>query len=232
MNESLTLTAIVDHVNDARLFDRPLAASRRKALAAFLADRQGKPGSYCELFAPVDGEIAGGYRFFTGERINTDAGCRHILGEEALRAMAMLKPTTKAGRSAIERAADAMSRRLHRSETEHGGGIRDRGMYCCLRCSVSLWRVWSLGVMEDADDRLRCGLKLLRGRRDGAGAWRGYPFHYTLSALIDAHTDEARKELRYTRPAVERRLERAAKNTKDIYAARRRRLLELAARIA
>lgn len=230
---TLTLTAAIEQINESRLFDRPLATARRREFAAFLASRQGLPGSYCGLFAPADGELAHGYRFFTGERINTDAGCRHILGEEALRALVLLDPTTKAGRAAIDRAAAAMSDRLRRSETERGGGIRDRGMYCCMRCSVALWRVWSLGIMDDAADRLRCGMKLLRARRDGAGAWRGYPFHYTLSALLEAaQTSAARAELRYARPAIERRLDRAANSTKDPYAARRRRLLERAMQAA
>ncbi len=99
-------------------------------------------------------------------------------------------------------------------------------MFCCMRCSVALWRVWSLGVMEDAADRLRCGMKLLAARRDGNGAWRGYPFHYTLSALVVADTDESRNELHYAKPAIERRLNRAPKQSNDLYAARRRRLLE------
>ncbi len=232
MDKELMLTAVVDEVNDARLFDQPLPAARRRTLAAFLIERQGLPGSYCGLFAPVGDEIADGYRFYTGERINTNAGSRHILGEETLRALVLLAPTTRAGKAAIGRAAEAMSRRLHESETSHGGGLHRRGMYCCNRCSVALWRVFGVGAIEDAADRLRCGLKQLRQKRDGQGAWRGFPFHYTLSALLEAPPDSVRAELRYARPAVERRLKRAAKAPGDPYAARRRRLMETAAQAA
>lgn len=228
MTEELTLTSIVDEVNDKRLWGQPHCCGRCVKLCRFIADRQGAVGSYCGLFAPTDDELVDGYRFFTGERINTDAGMRHILGEEALRALVIMGPRTKSGQAAINKASDTMSRQLYRSETEHGGGLRDRGLYCCMRCSVALWRVYSVGVIEDATDRLTCGMKYLKAKRDGNGTWQSFPFHYTLSALVDAQHELADKELRYALPAIEKRLMRSTKHSDDRYLQRRKKLLEVA----
>lgn len=228
MTEELTLTSIVDEVNTKRLQGKEHCCGRRVKLCRFIADRQGIPGSYCGLFAPYEGELDNGYRFFTGERIGTNAGMRHILGEEALRALVIMKPKAKFANAAIDRAAEAMSQQLHRSETQHGGGLRDRGLYCCMRCSVALWRVYNVGVIEDAAERLTCGFKILKTKRDGKGTWRSFPFHYTLSALIDAQHELADKELQYALPAIESRYKRTTTHSSDVYIQRRKKLLELA----
>ncbi len=228
MSNVLTLSAIVDEVNDKRLFGKEHCCGRRVKLCRTVSDQQGQPGSYGQLFAPVGNEIADGYRFFTGERITTRAGASHILGEEALRALVIMQPKSQHGQKAIGRAADWVSKRLHQSETEHGGGMRKRGTYCCNSCTVALWRTWNVGIIDEAADRLHHGLKFLKTKRDGEGDWRGFKFYYVLSALIEAENDLARKELRYAKPLIERRLTRAPKNTKDVYKLRRRRLLELA----
>lgn len=232
MAEELSLTSIVNEVNDKRLWDKPHCCGRRVKLCNFITKRQGIPGSYCNLFAPTDTELAGGYRFFTGERINTNAGMRHILGEEALRALVIMEPRSKSGQTAIDKASDAMSRRLYSSETEHGGGLRDRGLYCCMRCSVALWRVYNVGAIDDAKDRLKCGLKILNSRRNAKGDWDGFPFYYTLSALIESDMGQAKSELKFALPIMKRRLDRLPENSSDIITIRRKRLLEVAMRMA
>ncbi len=228
MTEQLTLTSIVDEVNTNRLWGKPHCCGRRVKLSSFITKRQGVPGSYCNLFAPTDEELADGYRFFTGERISTNAGMRHILGEEALRALVIMAPRTKSGKAAIDRAAEAMSQRLYESETQHGGGLRDRGLYCCMRCSVALWRVYSVGVIDDAQQRLTCGLKILKSKRNDQHDWQSFPFYYTLSALIDMQHELADKELKFALPAIEKRYNRSAQNSDDVYIQRRKKIMELA----
>jgi len=55
--EPLTVSAVIDEINEARLFGRVLPASRRRARSDFLARRQGLPGAYAGLFAPLDAEV-------------------------------------------------------------------------------------------------------------------------------------------------------------------------------
>ncbi|PJB62457.1 MAG: hypothetical protein CO096_25485 [Armatimonadetes bacterium CG_4_9_14_3_um_filter_66_14] len=181
------------------------------------------PMPACSL--PWTPKSFGGYRVFTGERVTSGGGARHILGEEALRALAVLEQADHSGRGgqtlrreAIARASAFMVQRLIQHEGRPRG--KGTGFYCCRRCSVALWRTLAVGGLDRAEERLSSGVCGLRQHRDGLGAWRGFPFAYTLSALHEIHTDEAEAELRYARPAIERRLSRAHRPG-DTYAARR-----------
>ncbi len=228
---AMTLSSIVDEVADWQLGGRH-CCGRRVKLRGFLARRQGQAGSYAGLFAPVDDEITAGYRFITGERINSDVGARHILGEEALRALILLEPDAQYQRAAIERAAASMDRRLHANETQHGGGHRAVGTYCCNRCTVGLWRALAVDAYPHADRRLAAGMQWLKAKRDGGGAWRGMPFHYTLSALVEIDPALSGAELSHARPGIERRLSRGPATSDDPHQRRRRAILEKAMDLA
>lgn len=221
---TMTLSGCVEEINDARLFGRKITASRREQLGRFIASRQGLAGSYAGLFAPVDGELSHGYRFLTGERITTRAGTTHILGQESLRALVLLDLKQASTRNAIHRAADSFTPRLAKAEAETGLGVRGRGLYCCLRCSVALWRTLACGAIADADDRLASAMRWLRARRDPSEGWMGIPFYYALSALLEIASDEAREELRYAVPIAVRKLTRLISND-DAITARRKLLL-------
>src|SRR5262245_45918775 len=78
--ESLSQT--LDAVSAALFEGRALSAAERKAVAAWIAARQGLPGAYAGTFAGFSDERQRGIVVFTGERI-TSASARHILGEEA-----------------------------------------------------------------------------------------------------------------------------------------------------
>jgi hypothetical protein len=226
-NAGLALSQAVDETNDAALLGKPLSATRRKTLAMFIAKRQGLPGSYGGLFAPVGDEIAGGYVVFTGERMRAGAGADHILGEEALRALLLLERQAPPARSrtlaseALRRATEAMEERLSTHPFP--------ALYCCMRCGVALWRVFALDGYPHSEERLARGLEWLSGRRDGKGGWTGMPYYYTLSALVEAvdTLPAAVAELSYAREAIEHRLARAAREAEP-YATRRRVLLERA----
>jgi hypothetical protein len=226
----LTVSDAIAETDAAWLFGRPLPASRRRVLGLFLGQQQGLPGCYHTLFAPVGDELAAGYRVPTGERIPAGGGARHVLGEEALRALVLIGRAEPVGNQhalcaeTVARAAAGMDELLTRHEARPSGS--GRGMYCCRRCSVALWRVLAVGGLPAAEERLACGLRTLNSRRDGTGAWRGFPFYYTLSALLDAEIGEAAAELAYARPLVERRLASGRHDDEDPFSRRRQRVLE------
>jgi len=224
---SLTVTTAIDEVNDAWLFGGELKAARRAELARFLASRQGLPGSYCGLFAPVDGELDDGYRLWVGDRLRSNGGARHILGEEALRALVMLRRGRVASDAAVglalEQASEAIDRRLTAHERRPSGLV---GHYCCMRCSVALWRALAVRALPRSEERLAGGLRLLRERREENGTWRGFPFHYVLAALVDAQQEGVVDELRHARYAVANRLGYHRANVGDIYVERRRMVME------
>ncbi len=215
---SNSLASTLDAVNEAFFCGRSLSKSQREETAKWIAGRQGRPGSYADMFAPTENDLNEGVRVFTGERLRSQAAIRHILGEEACRALILLDVSIVAVQNALNRASRGMMNALTRSET----GNSTPGMYCCGTCTCSLWRHLVVGGLEDAERRLAAGMKTLKLHRDGNGRWRRFPFYYTLLALSEIDLPSAIEEMRYASPVCERYLRRSSKDDKT---ARRRRLL-------
>jgi len=76
----LTVSGVIDEVNDMLLLGKALSAQRSERLGRFLAGRQGLEGSYAGMFAAIGDELSEGYRIYTGERMRSGGGARHILG--------------------------------------------------------------------------------------------------------------------------------------------------------
>jgi hypothetical protein len=220
-----SLAATLDAVNDALFFGRPISDADRRRAAAWLAARQGLPGSYHGMFAPAEADRREGMRLFTGERVATRAATAHILGEEACRALLLLDVPLEEVRCALARATEAMLVRLRAAEErEKHTGRPWLGQYCCGRCTAALWRHLAAGGLERADRHLAAGVEALRHSRDGEGRWRRYPFHYTVLALSEMDVSLAIDELRYAAPILERLANRAPDGA--AFAARRRTLTE------
>jgi len=211
-----SLSATLDAVNEALFFGRPPARADRIEAARWIASRQGLPGSYAGMFAPLDADY-GGMRLFTGDAISTGAATRHILGEEACRAIILLDVGEPAVRKALARASAGILVRIR--SVEPGS----RGTYCCGRCSVALWRHLAAGGLDENEPRLAAGLRVLQARRHDGG-WRTFPLHYTLLALSEIDLPQATREMRYVAPALERSLKRKCRD--DKFARRRRALAE------
>jgi hypothetical protein len=213
-----SLSATLDAVNDAFFHGRALSKSERERAAQWIARRQGRPGSYADMFAPTDRDFAEGTTLFTGETIRTRAGMAHILGEEACRALILLNVSTSTVRQALDRASLGMMSRLRKARE------LVTGTYCCGKCTCALWRHLAVGGLENAERRLAAGMKTLKFRRDGRGKWKVFPFHYTLLALSEIDLPSAIKEMRYAAPVCEQLLNRRARD--DKYDRRRRVLAE------
>ena len=88
------------------------------------------------------------------------------------------------------------------------------GKFCCGKCSVGLWRNLLAGGLDRQEERLRKGVgELLRVHRAGQGKWRVFPFWYTVLALTEMGLPEAREELEYVAPVLERTAQRACPST-------------------
>jgi hypothetical protein len=215
---SSSLSQTVDAVNAALFDQRALAVTERRQAARWIASRQGLPGAYAETFAAFASERDKGIVVFTGERI-TSASARHIVGEEACRALRSLGVRDRVVSAALDRACDGLMRCLERAALDPRR--TNPGLFCCGKCSVGLWRNLLSGSLNRREERLRRGAGHLRSVRDGNGQWRRFPFWYTVLALSEADVPEASRELRYAAPV----LERAASNpAHGIYARRRREL--------
>ena len=206
-----SLAKTLDSVNNAFFYALPLDQTQRDKAARWIAARQGIEGSYLGMFAPTKRDLADGIRVFTGEKMATRAGVGHILSEEACRALILLGSRDKEVLRALEHAQRELMGFLPGQGRQRYG----RGMYCCVKCSVALWRHLSLTDMASSEPRLAAGVRQLRARRDGKGRWQGFPFYYTLLALLEMEQPWAKQELRYALKACERVLKRNRRNNYD-----------------
>jgi hypothetical protein len=211
---SLALT--LDALNEAFFYGHPINKAERTDIARWIASRQGLPKSYSGMFAPTDHDFKGVVKVFTGEAINSNVGVSHILGEEACRALLMLDVKDTKVRDSLKRASDGLLERLNTPENTCG-------FYCCGKCSVSMWRQLIVGGLRNQDYELAEGLKILKRLRDGKGKWRRFPFHYTVLALYEMDTPQARQELDYVSGFIERMAKRPAS---DKFAIRRKDLAQ------
>ena len=199
-----SLAETLDAVNDALFHRRSLTQLNRKELAEWIAQRRGKPGSYAGMFAPTSEDLTNGVRVYTGELVRSGAAIRHILGEEACRALILLGVEDSTVREALERATGGMLRRLR--QTEDMSKVHE--MYCCGVCSVAYWRNVMVGGLDRNEERLRAGMVALRAHRTDDGHWRRFPFCYTLLALSEMNLKPALDEMRYAAPLLERCVKR------------------------
>lgn len=217
-----SLSGTVDAINASQFHGRALAATERRQVARWIAERQGLAGAYGGTFAGFPSERSRGIVLFTGERI-TSASARHILGEEASRVLRLLRVRDRGVKRALEAADDGLMRCLARAAEDPRN--RNLGLYCCGKCSVGLWRNLLAGGLNRREERLRRGALHLRSVRDGEHGWRKFPFWYTVLALSEMDMDEAKAELKYAAPELERTAARPMASA--VYARRRQ---ELAAR--
>ena len=214
-----SLSQTVDAVNAAHVAGRTLTAGERAEVARWIAGRQGLPGAYADTFAGFPSERSKGIVLFTGERI-TSASARHILGEEASRALRQLHVHDPNVTRALERADSGLMKCLERAEKDPRGG--NPGLFCCGKCSVGVWRNLLAGGLDRQEERLRRGASHLRAMHDSEHQWRKFPFWYTVLALSEMDSAEAKRELKHAAPALERVAGRAVPSAD--YARRRHEL--------
>jgi hypothetical protein len=214
-----SLSKTVDALNAAHFDGRTLPAAQRGRAARWIAGRQGLPGAYGGTFAGFPSERSRGIVLFTGERI-ASASARHILGEEASRALRQLRMRDPKVTRALEGADDGLMRCLARAAEDPRK--RNPGLFCCGKCSVGLWRNLLAGGLDRHEERLQRGALHLRSMRDGGHQWRKFPFWYTVLALHEMDSAAARAELKYAAPALEQAAKRAEPSS--AYARRRHEL--------
>jgi hypothetical protein len=214
-----SLSQTIDAINAVHFDGRTLTAAERGQAARWIAARQGLPGAYGGTFAGFPAERSKGIVLFTGERI-ASASARHILGEEASRVLRQLGVRDPNVTRALEGADGGLMQCLERAAQDPRNS--NPGLYCCGKCSVGLWRNLLGGGLDRREDRLRRGASHLRSMRDGEHQWHKFPFWYTVLALTEMDSAEARAELKYAAPALERTANRAVPSA--VYGRRRHEL--------
>jgi len=215
-----SLSETVDAINEAYFLGRPPTSAERIQAAKWIATRQGKPGSYAGMFAPMPDEATNGLRLFTGEFIRSRAGSCHIIGEEACRSLLLLDVADVGITTALERSTQNMLARIEANESDN----KVSGMYCCGNCSAAYWRNVIAGGLNKQEERLNAGMQSLKSLRKGDGKWWRFPVYYTLLAQSEMETKPALEEMHYAAPVLERSIKKSPAN--DKYSQRRRILTE------
>jgi len=168
----------------------------QEALEWVLA-RQGLPRSYFNLFMPTNQDLSQGVRLLTGERMLSDAGTRHVLGEEALRAVIVWKLGSSL---AVKQALKGFNDLLE-------AGAKSGG-WCCCTCTMAFLRALAMVKPDRWDGILEKGINRIKKARTANGRWRGFPFYYMLLTLSEMDTPSALDELRHASKIAERLLKR------------------------
>ncbi len=76
----------------------------------------------------------------------------------------------------------------------------------------------AIGGLGDYARYLDEGIGVLTSHEDGTGKWRRFPFYYTLLALSEIDSPNARRAVSYTLPECERRLNSIRRNPRMAFA--------------
>lgn len=220
-----SLYKTLDNLNQLFLDKTIIPSSKKTEAAHWIAGRHGLKGSYANMFAPTEIDFKG-IKLFTGDKLTSRASIAHILGEESLRALYLLKVDDAKTKKAISESKAGIERAANST-----GNLEKMayGTFCCGKCTAALWRNVSAEGNSKNAKFFDSGIKYLKSFRDGKGKWNRFPFFYTLLALTDINTDSAKEEMKYASNVCEGYLNRKGKD--DIYAKRKkeiaRRVLEL-----
>ncbi len=200
-----SLFQTIDNVSEALLFDFKIDKNERLEIADFIINRQGKPYSYADMFAPTKTDLKQDLILFTGERIKSGVGKSHMIGEEASRILRKLDLHLDKVNIALEKTdkglKNQMTKVLRNPRYEYG-------MYCCKSCSCGLWLNLSSGGLNNETKLLAAGIEYLKRYRDNKGKWKGFPYYYTLYVLNEIEINMVIDELKYTAKTIENRMKK------------------------
>jgi hypothetical protein len=189
-----SLVHTLDNVNEKFLLGEVISAEEGLEVSRWIASLQGGKGSYRDMFAPTPQDFEKGIRVFTGEKL-VCASARHIMGQEAARAVWLLGRDDASIREAYDKATHWMHTLPEFYQT---------GLFCCGRCSLSFWRHFSVAGFKNKDSLVSQGIQKMQDYRLGNGKWRIFPFYYAIYTLAGLELDRAFEELKYARTAMER----------------------------
>lgn len=217
-----SLFQTVDNVSEALLFEFNIEAEEKTDIADFIISRQIKE-AYAGTFAPTDHDLKQDLILFTGERIKSNVGRRHMIGEEACRILRKLDLHSDKIDNALLKADNGLKKQI---DKVYENPRYEYGMYCCKSCSCGLWINIASGGLNNDREMLKAGLNYLKKHRDNKGKWKGFPNYYTLYVLNEMDTKLALEELKYSAKFIERRT-RKKKVEENKYELRRNYICEL-----
>jgi hypothetical protein len=182
---------------------RPRVDIRVTEALNWILSRQGLKGEYRGLFAPTEEDVRG-VKLPTGEPIFS-AALRHILGEEALRAIIVWNVKSS---STVKKAKESF---VHLLEGVGEPPAKVSGFFCCHKCTPAFLRTLAVVKPDGWETILQKGIENIRKERTSDGKWGGFPFYYTLLALSEMDILSAKVELQHASVAAKKLLNRYLK---------------------
>jgi len=198
--DTTSLAVTIDRCNERLFWGRDIAEEDRAAVCDWIARRQGLHGSYWGMFAPTDFDFSRPLTLFTGEKITTNAGRSHILGEEASVVLRRLGQSDPAVMEAVAKADDGLGEATARY---YGMKPEAVGHYCCGTCTPAFWRNLRYGGLGGKEEWLSAGIRMLKGMRTPDHEWRRFSLPWTVYSLLDIDLPEAKQELEWVAPKLD-----------------------------
>ena len=212
----------VDNVSEALFFNLKIDNNEKTEIVDFILNQQGKPKTYADTFAPTEIDLKQDLILFTGEKIKTNAGRCHMIGEESSRILRLIGGDSEKVQMALNKADLGLLSRINSGKNDPR---YIHGTYCCKTCTSSLWLNISSGGLQHDISLLNSGLKYLKKLRDEKGGWIGFPNNYILYVLNEIETDLILDELKYAGNSIERKLKRKI-SSESKYDLRRKEIYE------
>lgn len=209
-----SLSQTIDNISEALLFGFDIDKNEKEQIADFLLERHSAAGAYANMFAPTDPDMKQDLILFTGEKIKSNAGRRHMMGEEASRILYKIELKSNAVITALRESDESIATLMKKHDSP-------LGTYCCKTCSCSLWLNISSGGLNYDSDMLKAGLEFLKLHRETKGTWKGFPYFYTLYVLNEIDPELAIDELRFAAKSILRWINRK-RNEETKYILRRK----------
>jgi hypothetical protein len=219
LNEN-SLYQTVDNVNESLFYHKLISEKEKVSVISWIKKQLGTKHAYANGFGVTDKDLKSEVRLFTGELLVSSASLRHVMTEEASRVLILLNKTVRKPIPELEKANKSLLTSIRHSEANG----KPEGTYCCPTCTVALWRHMNVGGLGSYSRKLPGGLKILKAKRDKQGSWNGFRFYYTLLALHEMDSPEAKRELKYARNRCESVIKKIKQ--KDKFSKRRYDLLE------
>jgi hypothetical protein len=200
-----SLFQTVDNVSEALFFNLEIGDNEKFKIVDFILNQHGKPKTYADTFAPTEIDLKHDLTLFTGEKIKTNAGRCHMIGEESSRVLRLIGGQSEKVQRVLNKADFGLLTRINSGKNDPR---YIHGTYCCKSCTCSLWLNISSGGLKNDISLLDSGLKYLKKHRDDKGSWKGFPSNYILYVLNEIETDLVLDELKYAGNAIERKLKR------------------------
>ena len=139
-----------------------------------------------------------GLQMIGGEKLHTKTGAFNVLGLESARLLQLFED-----QEARENILPEIEKRL-----KAACFAADCTQGECAHATAALWRYQAAGGLPQNKQNLSSQLRKLQKQRETFGSWKGYPFYYTLLALLELNTPLAESEIKAVSESCVRRLKR------------------------